>query len=127
VTILLTVSALGLSRLSIDAVKLNMFIVIFYNGFGSLLILVCAVWLVDALWLAWLCIGVVGLQGKSGAVQNWWWKSPSAVNSNVDHDDESKSRLLNEDRRLAKIKVAIIFILYIWWTIRATGEFSHDI
>jgi len=83
-----------------------MFIVIFYNGFGTLLILVCAVWLVDILWLAWLFIVVGG-----GAAQNWWWKQ--SIDNSV---DDSKSTQLDKERRLARFRAGFVFVLYVWWS-----------
>jgi hypothetical protein len=111
-----------------NEVEPDWFLLIFFNGCGSLLILVSAVWLVDALWLCWLL-----LVGKKGAAQNWWWKrslegdyevaaGQTDLNVITDSISNVKSMQLDEERRLAKKHAALILILYAWWTAWAAGK-----
>jgi hypothetical protein len=111
-----------------NEVEPDWFLSIFFNGFGSLVILVCAVWLVDALWLCWLL-----LVGKKGAAQNWWWKrslegdynaiaGQTDLNVITDSISNAKSMQLDEERRSAKKRAALILILYAWWTAWAAGK-----
>lgn len=127
----------------ISEVDPNWFILFAYNGFGSLLILVCAVWCIDGLWLAWLFLVVGMVQGKKGEAQNWWWKrrlededeeekgddDTSTGNTAVAHgsgEDDSvhsaKSTQLDQDRKSAKTRAGIILIFYSWWTAWALGK-----
>jgi predicted MPP superfamily phosphohydrolase len=137
----LVIIGTGVATAGIGEVEPNWFILIAYNGFGSLLILVCAVWCVDILWLAWLFLVVGAVQGRKGAAQNWWWKrslgedgdnenEAATERTNVAHgsldatdsDSNAKSIQLDEDRRSARKRAALILIFYTWWTAWAAGN-----
>lgn len=130
-----TLSVLGSEfskRWGYDEVEPDWFLSIFFNGFGSLLILVSAVWLVDGMWLAWLYCA-----GKKGEATNWWWKrnlleveynaivapeQPQEEDGIVVAETNVKSILLDAERRSAKKRAAVILVLYSWWTAWASGE-----
>jgi hypothetical protein len=119
----------------------NLLLILFYNGFGTLLILLCAVWLVDILCLVYLFLFVNRMQGKMDAAQNWWYdKSALGVfspqytsletgevcNSETENGDDNRSarsEQLNEERRRAKLRAGIIICFYSWWTIWAACEY----
>lgn len=141
--VLTLIGALG-GRAFTNETEPNWFILFTYNGFGSLLILVCAVWCIDFLWLTWLL-----LFGEKGAAKNWWWKrrldaaeDREATNSSfepttdmaaagIEEDDTAadstdntgaKSMQLDQDRRSAKIRAVLILVFFIWWTAWSLGK-----
>lgn len=118
-----------------DALEPIVFIVVTYSGFGSLLILISAIWAVDALCLMYLFVVADKMQGRRGAAQDWWYRNKmksradksSAVLTQVasgnydmalQEDAESeKLRQLNQNRTSAKWRLAAIIALYVWWTV----------
>jgi len=82
-----------------------LFSTIFYNGFGSLVVLICAVWFVDGLWFFWLIFGE-GMRRKNyDALATWWWR-PAVVTAEVD----------TTQQKLAQYRAATIVLLYMLWT-----------
>eukprot|EP00980_Cylindrotheca_fusiformis_P026395 scaffold16066_cov109-Cylindrotheca_fusiformis.AAC.1 len=83
-------------KLGYNEAEPDWFLSIFFNAYGSLLILVCAVWLVDGLYLAWL-----GCTGKEGDLQNWWWRdgllfSNSQSNAAVYQQQQQQQQEVND-------------------------------
>jgi len=116
-----------------------------YNAFGSLVVLCCAVWLVDALYLITLfCVG------ENGEALGWWYRrrlngyyktsrgytpiSTLADNDDGDEDgndnhnsgdqnedddmaqEREKAKYLSENRREAKQRLVLILVFYAIWT-----------
>lgn len=117
-----------------------------YQAFGSLVVLICAVWLVDGLHLISLfCVG------DSGEATGWWYLrrlngyyktnkgytriSSGGSHSNVPGEDNSdggnleaddddddmeqereKAKYLNENRREAKQRLVLVIVFYAVWT-----------
>eukprot|EP00980_Cylindrotheca_fusiformis_P021144 scaffold8124_cov101-Cylindrotheca_fusiformis.AAC.2 len=133
-----------IARLGLSQLNPSWFILFTYNGFGTLVILVCAVWCIDFLWLCWLFAA-----GKKGEATNWWWRnnllrmdeerqkseeSPEGMEmasghdedatkrSKQDDDTDSKSAELNQERRSARIRTILILVTYIWWTTWSLGK-----
>merc|ERR1719444_410049 len=118
-----------------DALEPIMFIVVTYSGFGSLLILVSAIWAVDALCLVYLFVVADKMQGRRGAAQDWWYRNrmknradkSSTVVASVDSErqkeefkdptDGGKSKQLDRRRAGAKMRLFLIVVLYGWWTV----------
>ncbi|CAJ1937880.1 unnamed protein product [Cylindrotheca closterium] len=121
-----------------DNLEPDMFIVVTFNGFGSLLILCSAVWLVDALCLLYLFVVADKMLGHTGAAQDWWYRSKmmllsqqqeeeaarqsvaTAATGNsetVDDADAEKPRQLDQRRSAAKWRLLLILVLYTWWTV----------
>ncbi|CAJ1937886.1 unnamed protein product [Cylindrotheca closterium] len=124
--------------ISSENVEPDMFIVVTFNGFGSLLILCSAVWLVDALCLLYLFVVADKMLGHTGAAQDWWYRSKmmllsqqqeeeaarqsvaTAATGNsetVDDADAEKPRQLDQRRSAAKWRLLLILVLYTWWTV----------
>ncbi|CAJ1937878.1 unnamed protein product [Cylindrotheca closterium] len=117
----------------------DMFIVVTYSGFGSLLILLSAVWLVDALCLCYLFVIRDKILGHTGVAQDWWYRTnivwascqqqeaaaaPQSVATTATGNSETaeaadtvKSRQLDQIRSAAKWRLLLIILLYIWWTV----------
>lgn len=131
VVLCLVGSGLGLS-IGNNMVEPSFFIKLTYNGFGSLLVLICAIWAMDAYYLAYLFLVADKLQGRKGAAQDWWYRNRLSSNKLVDEAssvadvqsgdfeetaDENEARDKEaENRRSARIRLAIILALYAWWT-----------
>lgn len=124
-------AGLGLS-IGNDMVEPSFFIKLTYNGFGSLLILVCSIWTIDALYLAYLFLVADMMQGRKGAAQDWWYRNlldnDEIVNKNdtaaiqsgdsEDTGDDANATADKEaeNRKSARGRLAIILVLYTWWT-----------
>eukprot|EP00526_Cylindrotheca_closterium_P012362 CAMPEP_0113630590 /NCGR_PEP_ID=MMETSP0017_2-20120614/15895_1 /TAXON_ID=2856 /ORGANISM="Cylindrotheca closterium" /LENGTH=464 /DNA_ID=CAMNT_0000541063 /DNA_START=341 /DNA_END=1735 /DNA_ORIENTATION=+ /assembly_acc=CAM_ASM_000147 len=111
-----------------------MFIAVTYNGFGSMFILMSAIWLVDALCLLYLFVVADKILGhKQGAAQDWWYRnkmvsqeeslaavasgSSEAQTEECQDDDDEKSKQLDQRRTMAKWRLLLIIVLYTWWTV----------
>lgn len=125
-----------------------------YNAFGSLVVLCCAVWLVDALYLITLfCVG------ENGEALGWWYRrrlngyyktsrgytpiSTLADNDDCDEDgndnhnsgaqnedddmaqEREKAKYLSENRREAKQRLVLILVFYAIWTGLSVCEFRQ--
>lgn len=80
------------------------FSILFYNGFGSLVVLICAVWFVDGLWFFWLIFGEGMWRKNYDALATWWWRP--TVTTEVDATQQ----------KLAQYRAATIILLYMLWT-----------
>mmetsp|Transcript_33176 Transcript_33176/g.80193 ORF Transcript_33176/g.80193 Transcript_33176/m.80193 type:complete len:329 (+) Transcript_33176:500-1486(+) len=134
VVLCLVGSGLGMS-IGNNMVEPSFFIKLTYNGFGSLLVLICSIWAMDALYLAYLFLVADKLQGRKGAAQDWWYRNilsnnetvnePPSVDTTVQSgdfeeetvdDNKAHDTKQAENRRSARVRLAIILVLYIWWT-----------
>ncbi|KAL3942597.1 MAG: hypothetical protein SGBAC_003229 [Bacillariaceae sp.] len=71
------------------------YLLIAYNGFGSLLILVCAVWAVDGLYLLYLFLLVDKLLGVKGAANTWWYMQRYEDDTGTEIGSESSVAVAN--------------------------------
>ncbi|CAJ1933035.1 unnamed protein product [Cylindrotheca closterium] len=121
-----------------DMYEPSIYLIITYNGFGSLLILICAVWAVDGLYLCYLFLLVDKIQGNKGAAQAWWFRQRYENDRGIDimdtsldddsathgishgddlaEDDNSPNHLHTTKRHGAKWRSWLILSLYGVWT-----------
>lgn len=131
VVLCLVGAGLGMS-IGNNMVEPSFFIKLTYNGFGSLLILICSIWAIDALYLAYLFVVADKMQGRKGAAQDWWYRGNALASDKTDNkshtaaiqtgDSEDSGNANDtpdkeaESRKSARARLAIILGLYIWWT-----------
>lgn len=120
-----------------SALEPLMFISVTFNAFGSLFILMSAIWLVDALCLIYLFVVADKMLGHKGAAQDWWYRNKmvsqdeaarqslatvASANSEMQTEefqdaDTEKARQLDQNRTGAKWRLLLIMVMYVWWTV----------